>query len=136
MLFACLIQNSFGLSRMTDISLKIAVASKEGLAVSEHFGHAKHFRIYQVAPGVCEFLESRDVEHYCHGQHGSESALAGILLTINDCNAVFVARIGDGPAEKLQAIGVTAVADYAYQAVEESLLDYIQRVAKDEDGGL
>ena len=48
-----------------------------------------------------------------------------ILETICDCHALFIARIGDGPAEKLAAIGVCAVSDYAYEAIEPSLLDYI-----------
>jgi len=30
--------------------IKLAVASKEGMAISEHFGHAKQFRIYEATP--------------------------------------------------------------------------------------
>lgn len=45
------------------------------------------------------------------------------------CDAVFVAKIGDGPIEKLATIGVQAVADYAYEAIEESLLDYLRKSA-------
>lgn len=117
---------------MTEFPVKLAVATKEGLAISEHFGHAKQFRIYQALPECCDFLETREVAHYCHGQHGDQSAMAGILETIKDCHAVFVAKIGDGPTEKLQAIGVQAVSDYAYEAIEESLLDYSRRIASDE----
>ena len=109
--------------------LRLAVASKEGLAISEHFGHATAFRIYDVAPGQCKFLPARQVAHYCHGQSGDQGALAGILATIKDCSAVFVARIGDGPIEKLRAIGVEAVAGYAHQAIDEALLDYAGRLA-------
>ena len=43
--------------------------------------------------------------------------------------AVFVAKIGDGPIEKLAAIGVQAVADYAYESIEDSLLDYVRKPA-------
>lgn len=115
--------------------LKIAVATKDGISINEHFGHAKHFAIYRLTPDSCEHLESRDVDHYCHGQHGDQNALAGILETIKDCDAVFVARIGDGPTAKVNAIGVAAVADYAYMAVEESLLDYAKRLAAGEAVG-
>ena len=114
---------------MTSFPLKLAVASKEGLAISEHFGHAKQFRIYLVTPASCNFLEQREVAHYCHGQHGDQGAMAAILQTINDCQAVFVAKIGDGPTQKLQAIGVDAVGDYAYEAIEASLLDYATKYA-------
>jgi predicted Fe-Mo cluster-binding NifX family protein len=114
---------------MLVVPIKLAVASKEGMAISEHFGHAKQFRIYEATPNQCDLLETREVTHYCLGQHSDQSAMAGILEAIKDCHAVFVAKIGDGPTEKLKAIGVRAVSDYAYQAIEDSLLDYLRRLA-------
>ena len=57
--------------------------------------------------------------------------MAQILETIRDCRAVFVAKIGDGPTEKLAAIGVEAVSAYAYEEIEPSLLDYMRRVYQD-----
>ncbi len=109
---------------MPEHALKLAVASKEGKAISEHFGHAKQFWIYEVAGDDCRFVEKRDVEHYCLGNHSSKTAMAQILETIKDCQAVFVAKIGDGPTEKLAAIGVDAVSQYAWEGIEDSLLDY------------
>ncbi|ANE55143.1 NifB/NifX family molybdenum-iron cluster-binding protein [Methylomonas sp. DH-1] len=113
-------------------ALKLAVATKDGISINEHFGHAKKFGIYCVSENGCQLLETRDVDHYCLGQHADQSAMAGILETIKDCHAVFVARIGDGPTAKVNAIGVRAVAEYAYAAVEESLLDYARRSAAGE----
>ncbi|MEJ2366121.1 MAG: NifB/NifX family molybdenum-iron cluster-binding protein [Candidatus Thiodiazotropha sp.] len=109
---------------------RLAVASKEGLAISEHFGHAKVFWIYEVDESQCRLLEKREVEHYCLGNSSSQSAMTKILQTISDCRAVFIARIGDGPTEKLSAIGVEAVVDYAYEAIEPSLTDYVRRSQK------
>lgn len=114
-------------------SLKIAVASKDSISINQHFGHAKKFWIYQVSDSGCKLLETREVEHYCLGNSSSQSAMAMILQTINDCDAVFVAKIGDGPVGKLQAIGVRAVDDYAYEAITESLLAY---AAKEQQQGL
>jgi len=104
----------------------VAVASKDGISINQHFGHAKRFWIYQVQQESCTLLEEREVEHYCHGNSGSQSAMAMILETIRDCDAVFVAKIGDGPKEKLAAINVIAVDDYAHEAIKPSLLDYAQ----------
>lgn len=112
--------------------LRLAVASKENISINEHFGHAKAFRIYEVTPAECRFLVNREVAHYCLGNSSSQSALAGILEAIRDCQAVFIAKIGDGPTEKLQAIGVQAVAAYAHEAIEDSLLDYASRLAAGE----
>lgn len=117
---------------MTAFPLKLAVASKEGRAISEHFGHAKRFAVYAVAPDSCRLLETREVEHYCLGNSSNQSAMAGILEAIRDCQAVFVAKIGDGPTVKLAAIGVRAVSGYAWEAIEESLLDYARRLAAGE----
>ena len=112
---------------MLSLPVKLAVASKEGVSISEHFGHAKRFWIYNVDKDKCEFLEQRDVEHYCLGGSSSKTAMAQILETINDCYAVFVAKIGDGPTEKLNKIGVQSVSFYAHEEIEESLIDYVQR---------
>lgn len=117
---------------MSEFPVKLAVASKEGQAISEHFGHAKRFAIYEVGPAACRLLEEREVAHYCLGNSASQSAMAGILAAIQDCQAVFVAKIGDGPTDKLRAIGVHAVAGYAWEAIEESLLDYARRTAAGE----
>lgn len=109
---------------MPGIPLKRSVASREGLAISEHFGHAKRFLIYRVTLERCELVEQREVDHYCLGNASSTSAISGILETIKDCHAVFVAKIGDGPTGKLQANGVRAVSEYAYESIEASLLQY------------
>ncbi|MCU7938879.1 MAG: dinitrogenase iron-molybdenum cofactor biosynthesis protein [gamma proteobacterium symbiont of Bathyaustriella thionipta] len=111
---------------MQDRNMKVSVASKEGLGISEHFGHAKQFWIYEVTPEKCCLLEKREVEHYCLGNHSSKTAMAQILETIKDCQAVFIAKIGDGPIEKLAAIGIESVSEYAYEAIEASLTHYAQ----------
>ncbi len=106
-------------------SLRLAVASKEELAISEHFGHAKQFWIYEVSTESCQLLEQRQVEHYCLGHHSSKTAMAGILEAVKDCHAVFVAKIGDGPTEKLNAIGVKAISSHAWEEIEPALMAYV-----------
>ncbi|MEJ2141983.1 MAG: NifB/NifX family molybdenum-iron cluster-binding protein [Gammaproteobacteria bacterium] len=106
---------------------RLAVASKEGLAITEHFGHAKQFYIFDVHGKNCELVEQRHVDHYCLGGHSDKSAIAGILETVSDCQAVFVAKIGDGPTEKLSKRDIDAVSEYAYEEIEPSLLDYTSR---------
>ena len=86
--------------------LRIAVASKDGISINQHFGHARSFYIFRVSAEGSVLLESRDVALYCHGHSADQSAMQDILNTIRDCDAVMVARIGDGPANKLSDIGV------------------------------
>lgn len=56
-------------------ALKVAVATKDGISINEHFGHAKKFWIYSLSPGKCELLEQRDVDNYCGGPTDSQSAM-------------------------------------------------------------
>ncbi len=107
----------------------VAVASQHGLAIDQHFGHARAFRIYRLEDGRCTLIEDREVDHYCHGHTGDQSAMQKILHTISDCRAVFVAKIGDGPTEKLAKRGIEAVADYAWEEIEPSLLAYARTLA-------
>ncbi len=102
-------------------SMQVAVASREGMAISEHFGHARQFWIYQVDGQGATLLEQRQVEHYCLGNSANQSAMSGILEAVRDCKAVFVAKIGDGPRDKLAAIGVAAVDDYPYAEIDDAL---------------
>ena len=107
--------------------LRVAVASKDGIAVNQHFGHARHFFIYRVSQDGHVLLEKRDVALYCHGHRADQNAMQNILHAIRDCDAVMIARIGDGAAEKLRHVGVTPVDDYAYLAIAGSLLDYYRQ---------
>lgn len=49
---------------MVASSKLMAVASKDGVSITEHFGHATQFRIYEVSPNSCTFVENREVAHY------------------------------------------------------------------------
>jgi predicted Fe-Mo cluster-binding NifX family protein len=105
----------------------VAVASKSGIAIDEHFGHAKVFHIYRLDTQGCHHQEDRAVDHYCHGNTGDQSAMQKILHTIADCQAVFVAKAGDGPVEKLAARGIEAVSEYAWEEIEAGLSQYYQK---------
>jgi len=110
-------------------SLRIAVASKEGIAIDEHFGHAKKFYIYDVSMSGHRFIEERQVKNYCLGGSSDKNAMVDILETIKDCSVVFVAKIGDGPADKLNARGIQAVVEYTWEEIGPSLMDYIRAVS-------
>ncbi len=112
---------------LKSLPVLLAVASKDAVSINLHFGHTKGFLIYKVDSVSCEFIQRRQVEHYCQGHVGNPTALDKILLTIDDCTAVFTAKTGDGPTEKLNRIGVQSVTEYAYEGIESALLDYVQK---------
>ncbi|MDP4146723.1 MAG: nitrogenase cofactor biosynthesis protein NifB [Bacillota bacterium] len=92
-----------------EVSLKFAVASKTGINVDEHFGHAEEFYIYGFSNGKASLLEKRNVEKYCTGVDdcdAHDNKIEKILRTIKDCNAVLTMRIGDSPEKKLEENGI------------------------------
>lgn len=85
--------------------IKFAVASKTGLNVDLHFGHATEFYIYEFKNGEINFIEKRDVEKYCSGKEdcdATEDKIGRIIETIKDCDRVLALRIGDAPKDRLK----------------------------------
>jgi nitrogen fixation protein NifB len=94
----------------------VAVATKGGGIVNQHFGHAKEFMIYEVDATTAKFISHRKVADYCKGGYGEEAMLTGIIDTISDCKAVLAAKVGPCPSKQLQAAGLVVVE--AYDVIE------------------
>lgn len=90
----------------------VAVATKGGGVVNQHFGHAKEFQVFEVDGVDVSFVGHRKVDHYCQGGYGEEATLANIISTISDCKAVLVSKVGEYPQELLQKAGVEPVQGY------------------------
>ncbi|MEO0708045.1 MAG: nitrogenase cofactor biosynthesis protein NifB [Cyanobacteria bacterium J06649_5] len=94
----------------------VAVATKGGGIVNQHFGHAKEFMIYEVDAAEVKFIGHRKVADYCQSGYGEEATLAGIIETIADCQAVLAAKVGPCPTKDLQKAGLFVVE--AYDVIE------------------
>jgi MoaA/NifB/PqqE/SkfB family radical SAM enzyme len=106
-------------------TLLFAVASKTGMLVDEHFGHAGAFHIYRYENGTVEFIEKREVSQYCFGPDhcgGEEETMDSIIKTIEGCSGVIVMRIGELPRRKLAEKGIEVFMTYNYagDAVREA----------------
>jgi nitrogen fixation protein NifB len=108
----------------------IAVATKGGERINEHFGHATEFQVYEVGPSGATFVGHRRVDTYCEGGAGDEDALETVMKAIGDCAAVFVAKIGGCPKDKLTAAGIDPVDRFAFEYIEESALTYFKAHAE------
>jgi nitrogen fixation protein NifB len=102
----------------------IAVATKGHGKVNEHFGHASEFQIYEVNAKGSKFVGHRRVDLYCQGGYGEEDSLQTVIRAINDCHAVFVAKIGGCPKDDLKKAGIDPVDKYAHQHIEQSAIAY------------
>ncbi|HTO79168.1 MAG TPA: nitrogenase cofactor biosynthesis protein NifB [Methylocystis sp.] len=120
----------------SDIKVLVAVATKGQGQINEHFGHAKEFQIYELSTSGAKFVGHRRVDLYCQGGYGDEDSLETVIRAINDCVAVFVAKIGGCPKNDLIKAGIEAVDQYAYEFIEQSALvyfkEYLERVKRGE----
>ncbi len=103
---------------------KIAVTSKYGKLVDQHFGHATEFLIYQGSDTSFTLMERRKVEQYCSGASGCDSDSKegrknAAIQAIEDCDAVLTMRIGYHGEQRLLDNGIVSV-EYCY-TVEEGL---------------
>ncbi|WP_159726229.1 nitrogenase cofactor biosynthesis protein NifB [Methylosinus sp. Ce-a6] len=110
-----------------DIKILIAVATKGSGRVNEHFGHAKEFQIYELSTKGAKFIGHRRVDLYCQGGYGEEDSLETIIRAINDCTAVFVAKIGGCPKNDLLKAGIDPVDEFAFEFIEQSAITYFKR---------
>lgn len=92
-----------------DRPLRMAVATRGGRQVNQHFGHAREFQIHEVGSSGSRFIGHRKVDHYCRGGYGEEAAMEGIAAELKDCAAVLVSRIGASPRQQLEHLGVTVI---------------------------
>jgi nitrogen fixation protein NifB len=97
---------------------QVAVCSKGGGRVNQHFGHAKEFQIWTVDAAGVRFAGHRKIDNYCKGGWGDDDAMDGILAALDGIAAVFVAKIGRCPKQDLAEAGI--------DAVECSGMDYIE----------
>ena len=87
----------------------IAVASKDGREINQHFGHAERFLIYDVENGAARLVDERKVDRYC--SFDPEHPLRGHVLrdiadALNGCRAVVTAQMGEHPRGELEKLGV------------------------------
>lgn len=116
-----------------DLQVLVAVATKGGGRVNEHFGHVTEFQVFQVSSTQALFVGHRRVDQYCQGGVGDDEQLPSVVRAINDCHAVLVAKIGACPKDDLTAAGIEAVDQYVGEFIEKAALewfnDYRSRIA-------
>jgi len=115
---------------------RVAVATKGGGVVNQHFGHAREFQVYEVSREGARLLSVRKAESYCRGGEGEEDVLEAVLRALSDCRAVLVARVGHCPRGRLAAAGIEPVTEEAHRPIEAAALSWFggfaARVARGE----
>lgn len=126
-------------------TVRVAIATDDGLTVSEHFGQAGSYVVYEIEDGKIKGKETRPKASHSHpgGIHGSdhgqgagEQALhQSMLSNVADCQAVFARGMGWGMYQALKQSGMKpylieeASADDAVKAfIAGTLVDHYERL--------
>lgn len=95
----------------------IAVASKDGKEINQHFGHAERFLVYEVEGVEAKLVDEKKVERYC-SYEPNHPMRAPLLKAIADalqgCRAIVCAQVGQAPQMEMERLGLeTFVAEGA-----------------------
>ncbi|MBC7950674.1 MAG: nitrogenase cofactor biosynthesis protein NifB [Rhodospirillaceae bacterium] len=100
----------------------VAIATKGGGRINQHFGHASEFQIYEVDAAGVRFVGHRKVENYCKGGWGDDDVLEDkVIPVLEGLDAVFVAKIGGCPKKDLAKAGIVAVDAYPFEYIETAI---------------
>lgn len=101
---------------------QVAIASKSGMIVDQHFGQVSELYVYEYLNGRAKFVEKRNINKYCNGVEEcdeKDDKITMIINTIADCDAVIAMRIGDSPRIKLSQKGIKVFT--TYDKIEDSV---------------
>ncbi len=102
----------------------IAVASRGGGVVNEHFGHAREFLVYEASPMGVRFIGHRKTDLYCSGGDtcgDAEATLNHTIRSLAGCEAVLCSKIGFEPWEHLEAAGIQPDGEHAMEPIEQAV---------------
>lgn len=93
-----------------DSSVRVAIGTASGARVSEHFGHATRFEIWEVTPSGSRFIETRNNRPACGAGCGdrADAVMDASVALIADCKAVVVSRLGECAINRLTRLGILA----------------------------
>ncbi len=90
----------------------VAVASKSGTEVDQHFGHAERFLVFDCVAGKPQLVREVPVEKYCSydPDHAfRKPQFQAIVEALQGCRAVITAMIGEFPRQELAKAGMVHV---------------------------
>jgi predicted Fe-Mo cluster-binding NifX family protein len=113
---------------------RLAITTRDGKVVQEHFGHARHFHIVDITDDGYRYLESREVDPLCTGEFPQEQThgaarFAPVAALLSDCQAIVTAQIGPGASDYMIGQGFRIfqgtgfVDQILQQIISEKLLD-------------
>lgn len=113
------------LKRLSDAPpVLVAVATRGGGRINQHYGHAKEFQVFEASPAGVKFIGHRKVETYCQGGWGEDASLDASLQVLEGVTVVLCSKVGACPREGLEAAGILVSDQYAYEWIEAGIASW------------
>ena len=123
--------------------MKVAIVTDDGKTISQHFGRARYYKVYEIRDGAVVGSEQRPkAGHHVEGasqheheagphghNHGDAATHNSMLANVADCEALIARGMGWGAHEAIKGAGLkpyitdTESADEAVKAYIEGKLD-------------
>lgn len=89
------------------MGFKVALASRDGLTVADHFGFADIYQIYEINKDGYTLLQAREVTSpRTSGEGHGLMAFSHVVMALSDVDAVVVAKIGNDAAGFVMKSGI------------------------------
>lgn len=113
--------------------MKIAVATTDGVSLSQHFGQSKGFVVFEVDGVTVQNRELRTNDNTPHNEgicnHGGQQQGAqghsGILGLLSDCTVVLCGGMGAGAAQSMTANGIKPFIIPGACSAEDAIATYM-----------
>jgi nitrogen fixation protein NifB len=102
----------------------VAVCSKGGGRVNQHFGHATEFQVYEAARTGLRFIGTRRADRYCQGGDGEDDVLDATIAALSGVSLVLCAKIGRCPSRQLAAAGIRSSDGFALHYIETAIAGF------------
>lgn len=125
--------------------MKIAVATIDGVSVSQHFGQSKGFVVFDAEGGTLGAREYRTNNHTPHAQglcnHDGEQqheahSHGSILELLQDCGVVLCGGMGAGAAQALRSQGIEPIIFATPFSADEAAAAYLKGTLTSSQTGL
>jgi nitrogenase cofactor biosynthesis protein NifB len=108
-----------------DQEMLVAVCSKGGGRVNEHFGHATEFKVFAADANGLRFIGHRRIDRYCSGGDGDDGTLDATIASLVGVGHVLCAKIGHCPREQLTEAGITVSDAHAFEYIETAIASHL-----------
>ena len=103
----------------------VAVCSKGGGRVNEHFGHATEFKVFAADRHGLRFIGHRRIDRYCGGGDGDDATLDTTIASLAGVRHVLCAKIGHCPRQQLSEAGITVSDAQAFEYIETAIASHL-----------